>query len=262
HITGEHKYIEAVKRAGDWLIAAQLKGATRGWAEQYDKDNHPAEARHFEPPACSRSATLLAARALVEVYRLSKDERYLQPIRDCIAWMEKAFPNGEMWCYHDPKDNRPIACWQRKNYHMDDEKEAAWVRQQPIGTWQLRPMSTVPSMRRILANAAPPKNLIPAITTKLATDRLKSYRSQAEQAMETQNEAGVWVVPVVAKFMGSIGAGFGASSPRVVLLLRYIEAARMAMGELPPAYRGDGRLLRMAYPKGDWYDVKWEENVK
>ncbi|MEW6355146.1 MAG: hypothetical protein AB1696_02375 [Planctomycetota bacterium] len=262
HITGERKYIESVKRAGDWFIAAQIKGATRGWAEQYDKDNNPAEARHFEPPACSQSATRLAAQGLVEVYRLSKDDRYLQPIRDCIAWMEKAFPNGEMWCYHDLSDNRPIACWERKNYHMDDEKEAAWVRQQPIGTWQLKPSSTVPAMKRILERAEPPKDLAPMLTAQSAADRLKAFRSGAEQAMATQNEAGVWVSPVVSDFMGSIGAGFGTASPRVLAMLRYIEAARTALGELPPAYRGDGNLLRMAYPKGDWYDVKWDENVK
>ena len=176
--------------------------------------------------------------------------------------MEKAFPKGEMWCYHDPADNRPIACWQRKNYHMDEEKEAAWVCQQPIGAGQLKPASTLPWMKRTLERAEAPKELVPTVTTKLATDRLKGYRARAAQAMETQNEAGVWVSPIVANFMGSIGAGFAANSPRVLSLIRYIETARMAMGELSPAYRGDGKLLRMAYPKGDWYEVKWEENVK
>ena len=45
-------------------------------------------------------------------------------------------------------------------------------------------------------------------------------------------------------------------------MIQYIEAARTVLGELPPDYRGDGILLRMAYPGGDWYDIGWNGTAK
>ena len=61
--------------------------------------------------------------------------------------------------------------------------------------------------------------------------------------------------------MPSVGAGFSAYSPRALLILRYIERARIALGEVEPVYRGDGNLNKAAYPDADWYEVGWEENV-
>ncbi|MFC1718914.1 hypothetical protein ACFL6S_35005, partial [Candidatus Poribacteria bacterium] len=40
--------------------------------------------------------------------------------------------------------------------------------------------------------------------------------------------------------------------PRLQAILRYIEHARIAMGELAPVYRGDGDMIRAAYPAADW----------
>ncbi len=45
-------------------------------------------------------------------------------------------------------------------------------------------------------------------------------------------------------------------------LLQYIDAARMAMGELPVRWRGDGYLRHLAYPGADWYDVGWKGDKK
>ena len=81
----------------------------------------------------------------------------------------------------------------------------------------------------------------------------------AAEAMESQNEAGVWVVPKIADYMGSIGAVFYTESGQVRSILRYIEAARIAKGELAPIWRGDGNVRQMAYPEDGWYDVAWDE---
>ncbi len=258
HVTGEAKYLQAVKRAGEWLIAAQGKGLARGWSDQYDKDNNPAWARHFEPPAYGTTATKLACRALREVYRVSKDERYLEPIRDCLAWLKATYPDGKMPCFVEPGTGKRIAAWQREILYIDDPERLAWLKRQPTGVWYYQYVSVTPGIESILADAEAP-TLVPEVTQESAAARLAGLRAGAATAMESQNEAGVWVVPKVAGFMGSVGAGFSTNSPRVLYLVRYIEAARMAEGTLEAAWRGDGYLLRMAYPGEDWYEVRWEE---
>lgn len=258
HVTGEAKYLQAIKRAGEWLIGAQGTGAARGWADQYDEDDSPTWARHFEPPAYGTTATRLACRALREVYRISKDERYLQPIRECVAWLKAKYPDGKMPCFVEPGTGKRIASWQRKIYYLDDPEQLAWLKRQPTGVWYYQLVSITSSIESILADAEAPR-IVPEVTAETAGERLPALRASAQTAMESQNEAGVWVVPKVAGFMGSVGVGFSTSSPRVLFLLRYAEAARIAAGELAPAWRGEGNLLRMAYPKDDWYEVAWEE---
>lgn len=260
HLTGDARYLQAVKRAGEWLIQAQLKGATVGWAEQYDQENHPEWARDFEPPAWCATATQLACQALVEVYRLSGDERYLKPIRDCLAWLEQRFGEGENFFYLDPKTGRPIAAWRREIYFLDEPGALERLAKEPIGIWSISKVRTAAAVRRLLERAKPPASVAPEVTPEEAAARLPALRAEAERALQTQNEAGVWVTPIVANFMGSIGAGFSTLSPPLLSILRYIEAARMAMGEIPPVWRGDGQILRLACPKGDWYQVPWPQD--
>jgi len=258
HVTGEAKYLKAIKRAGEWLIAAQGEGDARAWADQYDKDNNPTWARHFEPPAYKTTATRSACRALREVYRLSKDERYLEPIREFLKWAKIKYPGGEIPCYIEPGTGKRIASWERKIYYLDDPEQLNWLRRQPIGVWYLRVNPMTEPTEGLLA-AAEPASTAPQVTRQIALQRLPELRAAAEDAMESQNEAGVWVVPKIADFMGSIGAVFYTESGQVRSILRYIEAARIAKGEVAPVWRGDGDLRQMAYPEDGWYDVAWDE---
>jgi hypothetical protein len=40
HLTGERKYLDALLKAGKWVITAQLPGVACGWAEQYSDDDY------------------------------------------------------------------------------------------------------------------------------------------------------------------------------------------------------------------------------
>ncbi|NLO07865.1 MAG: pectate lyase, partial [candidate division WS1 bacterium] len=119
HMTGEAKYVEAIKRAGDWLIEAQGDDIPL-WADQYDPDNNPQWARAFEPPAWGVAATGLATQGLREIYRLSGDERYLQAIQRAVEWMEGNLPDGEMSTFIEPGTGRAIAAWEREVYYLDN----------------------------------------------------------------------------------------------------------------------------------------------
>lgn len=261
HLTGDGRYVQAIRRAGDWLIEAQGDEIPL-WADQYDPENNPQWARHFEPPAWGATATILATRALREVYRFSGDDRYLEPMRRAITWMEENLPDGEMSAFIEPDSGRPIAAWQREVYYLDDPEHVAYLQTVPIGTGYLQTRQMRERIERTLEEALGERPAPPVFTSESALEALDGLRAGAESALETQNEAGVWVVDNVANFMGSIGAGFGANSPRTLLLLRYIERARMALGEIEPRHRGDGILERAAYPEDGWYELDWEVHVE
>ena len=258
HLTGEAKYVRAIRRAGDWLVRAQGDPVPL-WADQYDGEDNPAWARHFEPPAYGPRATQLACQGLREVSCFSGDPRYAKAIRKAVSWVEANCADGKMWCYIEPGTGRPIASWKRKIRYLDDPEQLAFMKTVPTGRWYLEKTSIVRSLRRVLEQAEGDVPHGPKLTREDLRARLPGLRGQAQHARDTQNEAGVWVVPNVAGFMGSVGAGFTAHIPRVLLLLRYVEAARMVKGELAFEVRGGGGMRSAAYVGDSWYDLKWAE---
>jgi len=260
HLTGEGKYIRAIRRAGDWLIEAQGDTVPL-WADQYDPDNNPQWARSFEPPAWGVTATTLAVQALREVYRFSADERYVEPIERTVAWMEENLPDGEMSCFVEPGTGRPIAAWDREIYYLDNPEHVAYLQTVPIGSGYTKRRQILSTVRRVRDQALGDRPAPPIVTPESALAALSGLRAGAQSALDSQNEAGVWVVPNVASFMGSIGAGFGATCPRTLLILRYIEQARVALGEIAPTYRGGGNMQKAAYPGDDWYDLDWQQHI-
>ena len=50
-LTRDAKYVTRLPRLGQWIFDTQLgQGPVRGWCQQYDLDNRPTAARHFETP--------------------------------------------------------------------------------------------------------------------------------------------------------------------------------------------------------------------
>ena len=46
---GDAKYLASYLRGADWLVSAFIDKKAKGWAQQYDENNVPIQARHFEP---------------------------------------------------------------------------------------------------------------------------------------------------------------------------------------------------------------------
>jgi hypothetical protein len=176
--------------------------------------------------------------------------------------MEKNLENGQMSYYIDPATARPIAAWEKRIYFLDEPESLDFLKTVPIGIWYLQEYDMLNSMRRFLKVAKSGLPSLPDMSAEAAQKSLPGLRLGAEKVLETQNEAGVWVNPKVASFMGSIGSGFSASLPELRSILLYIERARIAMGELAPVYRGDVGMIRTAYPATDWYDVDWAEHIR
>lgn len=102
--TGDDKYLEPLKRAGQWLIDAQSGPPMYGWADQYDENNNFIWMRNFEPPAVSMQAVWSAARGLLFMYDLTGDDRYLDPLRKVLAWMETVPEDQQGWLWYAHRD--------------------------------------------------------------------------------------------------------------------------------------------------------------
>ena len=129
--TGDETYLDAALRGADWVIDAQLDAPTRGWAEQYDAENVPAWGRDFEPPSCSMMVAIDACEGLRAAFLITREEKYLKPIADFLAWArETPHRDGNMfyWTY-DVATGRPIAAPNRERiYFVDDPDDLAAYR--------------------------------------------------------------------------------------------------------------------------------------
>lgn len=108
-IYDDDRYLAAARRGGDFLLLAQLPEPQAGWAQQYDRDMHPAWARRFEPPALTGSESQTALRTLLLLYRRTGDRKYLEPIPRALAYYRRSLlPDGRLARFFELKTNRPL----------------------------------------------------------------------------------------------------------------------------------------------------------
>ena len=128
-VTGDRRFLEPIPRVGDWLISTYRKGkAMRGWAQQYDKENEPCWARPFEPPAWSRAATMQGLMGLFEVHALTRDEKYLEPIRDVLPVLERTFIEDKGWPYYADWDTGEQVLAQSYKVSVPPKDTPQWAR--------------------------------------------------------------------------------------------------------------------------------------
>jgi hypothetical protein len=113
-VTGEEKYLDALRRAGDWLINVQAGPPTYGWSEQYTPDGKPAWARDFEPPACCTTALSYAAQGLLLMHDVTGDDRYLEPLRKYLGWAESLPEDKRGWRNYDFETGEPVVAFNRR----------------------------------------------------------------------------------------------------------------------------------------------------
>ncbi|MEW4451604.1 pectate lyase [Bremerella sp. JC817] len=103
------RYLEAAKKLGDFLILAQMPDPQPGWAQQYSYDMKPIWARKFEPPAIAGRESVDAMDALLSIFQVTRDRKYLDPCGKGIAYLESSkLPNGQLARYYELKTNHPL----------------------------------------------------------------------------------------------------------------------------------------------------------
>ena len=261
HVTKDKKYLDAVKRAGEFLLKAQINnGKVCGWADQYDNKIKPIWARSFEPPSISREGSIYACQALVTLYRLSGDERFKTAVLNSEKWFNKIAVNGKCFNNYDVDTGRPIAARIHKVYFLDDEEQAEKFASFSRGE-RRKPDLMIPDFKRFKSEM-----VYPVKEPAMDDNALKMMRKHAEKlgkmAADTQNKDGLWVYPRYADKVYSVGAGFIPGQGRLFMLLRYIDVMKTERGELPRIYRGgiyphgEGTMRTFAWPSG-WYNIPW-----
>ena len=124
----DKRYLASAKRAGDFLLRAQMPPPQPAWAQQYDSQMQPCWSRAFEPPAVSGLESQNIIAALMRLAEATGEETYLEPIPAALDYLESSLrPDGRLARFYELKTNRPIYFTRRNGRHeltYDDNRLA------------------------------------------------------------------------------------------------------------------------------------------
>ena len=105
----EERYRAAWRKAGDFILLAQMPDPQPAWAQQYDLDMHPAWARKFEPPAITGGESQGILRVLLEFHAKTGDRRYLDSVCRALAYLKASRrSDGLLARFYELKTNKPL----------------------------------------------------------------------------------------------------------------------------------------------------------
>jgi len=101
--------LAAAKRAGDFLLLAQMPDPQPAWAQQYDADMHPCWSRAFEPSSISGRESQAVMWALLRLVEATGDKKYLAPIPRAVNYLKRSrLPNGKIARFYELQTNKPL----------------------------------------------------------------------------------------------------------------------------------------------------------
>jgi hypothetical protein len=99
----------AAKKTGDFFLLAQMPNPQPGWAQQYDRNMHPAWARKFEPASITGGESQSVMRALLTVYRFTGEKRYVDTLPQALAYYRRSLlSDGRLARFYELRTNRPL----------------------------------------------------------------------------------------------------------------------------------------------------------
>jgi PelA/Pel-15E family pectate lyase len=124
-IYGEPRYFASAEKGGAFILLAQMPDPQPGWAQQYDRDMHPAWARRFEPPSITGGESQSVMKGLLLLFRETGKREYLEPLSRALAYYRRsllpdvdspseirrrACPKGDACLarFYELKTNRPL----------------------------------------------------------------------------------------------------------------------------------------------------------
>jgi len=276
-MTGEQRFMDALLRAGDFLINAQLPAPTFSWCEQYSPDGEPAWARDWEPAHPTITAVNYARDALAMMYDLTGHDRYLEPLRKCLGFWETAPEDHNGYrCYHI-ETGEPIDAHNFKVYplgHAEFGKARYNRGTNPArslrGTLDVRangplvPLRTgwVPRAELGLEDPADPHGLRDPAA---ALQHIQSRALSAVTALDAWHRGEVDGPGGIIASHPRWGVGFnlGAGSRSALDVFDYIQAARAALGDTPVEGMSIWADREFSYvdPQRDWYATPLQEQT-
>lgn len=229
--TGEGRYLESLKKLGDFHILAQCPAPQTGWAQQYNAQMEPAWARKFEPPCVSGHESLWAMRTLHEIWLTTGDEKYLAPIAAGLMWLEGSrLPDGQYARFYELHTNKPL-------YFVKDTYELTYDDSNLPTHYGFKSdelQEDIDQFKALLAlprDEALGKRALPT-TERAWLSKAKGAAKKVVTALEGQNKEGVWTTNNV------IEAGLFVKHMQA--MTNYFEAASKAGSEFD-AFRAKGK---------------------
>ncbi len=190
-LTGEERYMSALKKLGDFLLLAQCPEPQTGWAQQYDPEMRPVWARKFEPPAVSSVESVFVLETLHDIWMATGDDRYRAPFKSALAWLESVrLPDGAYARFYELHTNTPL-------YFVKDTYELTYDDSNMPTHYGFKSSDLHKrigklkgllgqSREELLARRQPPE------TAKEWLSKAKGQAAKVVTALENQNHEGVW----------------------------------------------------------------------
>lgn len=229
--TGEARYLESLKKLGDFLLLAQCPEPQAGWAQQYNVAMEPAWARKFEPPCVSSSETLSALNTLLDIWTVTGDDKYRAPFARALAWLKKVrLPDGQYARFQELHTDKPLY-FVKDTYELtyDDSNLPTHYGfklddlQEDIDGFKKKVAMSRDELRHRSAEPTTPREWL---------SRAKGAAKKAVTALEGQNKEGVWTTNNVIE--GSL------ITKHLLAMVTYLDAAKRAGAEFE-AFRAEER---------------------
>ena len=196
HVLGEQRYLDAVLRAADWLVAVQLPEPQAGWAQQYYDDfvtgplipNGPAPGRWFEPTAVAALETVAVVDILVEVWLESGDQRYTTAMAKAGRWLDASrLPDGRWARLYELCTNRPLYCTPDRVITYSDQNLRpgyGWK-----GNWGASDAIRLAPQVRKLGHKA----VLAQRNARPTANRVRELGTKARAIIDSLEDRGLWV---------------------------------------------------------------------
>ena len=194
---GDQRYRDAVVKAGDFIVKAQLPEPQPIWAQQYDLDVRPAWARRFEPASVTAGESVGVMRTVVKVALFLEDEKYLQPIPPALAWYKRSELTGAdkgRWArFYELGTNKPLY-FEAKTYLLTYDDSNVPDHYSFKGARYPARVEQQCNAIQDQGLAAYKQSLVPQpLTPALAVKAAEGMEESVRQVLAAQDDQGRWV---------------------------------------------------------------------
>jgi len=103
------QYLDALKKAGEFVLLAQMPDPQPAWCQAYSPEMHPVWDRAFEPPAIAGRESQTLLWKVLEIYRVTGDKRYLESARRAMDYLKASLlSDGMVSRFYELETNRPL----------------------------------------------------------------------------------------------------------------------------------------------------------
>ncbi|HEX8551355.1 MAG TPA: pectate lyase [Abditibacteriaceae bacterium] len=232
-------YLAALRRAGDFLVLAQLPEPTPLWAQQYDFDMTPRWGRQVEPPSAASAESISAMRALMEIHLVTGDAKYLAPLESAFAFYDRAAIEPNKWArFYDLTTGQPI--------YVDEQGEIVSGRAEAISTYAWDGEFGVGALREnyrrlksvgrgSFARILDAENDLFPLNASLLSTLTSAERTAALQRLTVGASAGINQLESDGFYRKNGQLTSSVFITRVAALARYVELSSGATGAAVPA---------------------------